>query len=195
MEQLKRAYRLNKIDFVMAMIALVGVFAAGILPGLFIAVFISLFIVLYRSSRPHLAVLGQNPGHQAYSDIHENPNAAQIPGLLILRPDAPLFFINASTLHSQIHKLVSSAHGSIKAVIIDLSASDELDIAVTDMLKTLLDELNESGIQLVLANIKKATRAAVAHAGLTEKIGEENIYLSILEAVDELSSKTESTRN
>ena len=182
--QIKRFYRLRKTDFILAMVALVGVLTAGILPGLMVAVFLSLLIVLYRSSQPRLAVLGKIPGHNAFGNITEYPDAEQIPGLLIVRPDVPLFFANASTMHSQIRGLVSSAPIPLAAVIIDLGASEDLDISVTDMLKNMIEELDEDHIRLLLADTKSATRSRLEHTGLIEIIGEDNIYLRVPEAVE-----------
>jgi len=184
--ELRRFYRSRKIDFGLALVTLVGVFLAGVLPGLMIAVFLSLLIVLYQSSRPHLAVLGEIPGHVAYGDIDENPDAEQIPGLLIVRPDVPLFFANAHTLYSQISSLVSTARRPLKGVIIDLGASADLDIACTDMLRDLIDELDEMGIRLLLVDANGATRSRLEHTGLLGRIGEENLYLRVPEAVEEV---------
>jgi high affinity sulfate transporter 1 len=185
--ELRRFYRSRKIDFGLSLVTLVGVFVTGVLPGLMIAVFLSLLIVLYQSSRPHLAVLGKIPGHRAYGDIYDNPDAEQIPGLLIVRPDVPLFFANAHTLHGQISSVVSTAPGPVRAVIIDLGASADLDIACTDMLSNLLDELHQADIRLLLVNAKSATRSRLEHTGLIERIGEENLYLGVPEAVDDVT--------
>ena len=186
--EFRRLYRLRKIDFVLAMVALVGVLTTGILPGLMIAVFLSLLIVLYRSSQPHLAVLGKIPGHLAYGDIDEIPDVEQIPGLLIVRPDAPLFFANANTLHSQIRRLLSFATISPQALILDLGASDDLDVPSTDMLKSLIEELQETDIRILLAGVKSITRTRLEHSGLLERIGEANLYLSVPEAVEALTN-------
>ena len=183
---LRRFYHERKIDFVLAMVALIGVLVTGILAGLLIAVFLSLLIVLYRSSQPHLAVLGKIPGHDAYGDIKENPDAKQIPGLLIVRPDVPLFFANAGTMHNHIRNLVLMSNSPIKALIVDLSASEDLDIAVTDMLKNLVEELDEDGIRLVLTDAKPATRSRLERTDLLEQIGITNLYLNVREAVEDM---------
>jgi MFS superfamily sulfate permease-like transporter len=183
---LRRFYRIRKIDFTLAMVALIGVLVAGIFPGLMIAVFLSLLIVLYRSSQPRLSVLGKIPGHEAYGDINENPDAEQFPGILIVRPNVPLFFANANLMHSQIRKLILSSPEPIKAIIVDLSASEDLDVAVIDMLKGLIEELTQEGIRLLIANAKISTITQLEHADLLEEIGEDNIYLRIQEAIEDV---------
>jgi high affinity sulfate transporter 1 len=183
--EIKRYYQLRKLDFGLAGVAIIGVISAGILLGLLIAVFLSLLIVLYRSSQPHLAILGKIPGHVAYGDIKENPDASQIPGLLILRPEAPLFFANANVLHSQVRDLVKNSPTHITAMLIDLGASDVLDIATTDMLKNLTEDLHHAEIELLLAEVHSATRSSIERSGLLDLIGESNIYLRVPEAVDD----------
>jgi MFS superfamily sulfate permease-like transporter len=183
--EIKRYYQLRKLDFGLAVVAIIGVISAGILLGLLIAVFLSLLIVLYRSSQPHLAILGKIPGHVAYGDIKENPDASQIPGLLILRPEAPLFFANANVLHSQVRDLVKNSPTHITAMLIDLGASDVLDIATTDMLKNLTEDLHHAEIELLLAEVHSATRSSIERSGLLDLIGESNIYLRVPEAVDD----------
>lgn len=179
--EIKRYYQLRKIDFILAVVAIIGVLSAGILLGLLIAVFLSLLIVLYRSSQPHLAILGKIPGHNAFGDVEENPEASQIPGLLILRPDAPLFFANANVLHSQVRDLIRSSPPN--TVLLDLGASDVLDIATTDMLKNLIDDLQHTGIDFLLAEVHSATHSSLERAGLLDIIGEEKISLRVVEAV------------
>ena len=108
---------------------------------------------------------------------------------MLLRPDAPLFFINAHPLHSQIRELVAAYDGQLKTVILDLNASSDVEIAVSDMLKTLHGELNEAGIRLLLVNIMKVVRGRLENSELIEEIGEKNIYLSVQDAVNSLSGK------
>jgi high affinity sulfate transporter 1 len=184
MKELRRFYHLRKIDFTLAIVALLGVFVTGVLVGLLIAVFLSLLIVLYRSSQPHISVLGKIPGHIAYGDIEENPDAEQIPGVLIVRPDVPLFFANVNTMNQEIRSLISAAKNPVEMVLIDLGASEDLDIASIDMLSNLIEELEDENITLLLADVEGATRSRMEHTGLVDKIGEKNIYLRVPEAVE-----------
>ena len=100
--ELRRYYTSNRVDFVLAMAALVGVISTDVLTGLMIAVFLSLVIILYRASRPYLAVLGQTPGQvAAYGDLARHPENLSVPDLLIVRLDAPLYFLNANVARSR----------------------------------------------------------------------------------------------
>jgi len=183
---LRRFYDTRKIDFALAMVALIGVLVAGVFPGLMIAVFLSLLIVLYRSSQPRLSILGKIPHHEAYGDVTENPDSEQFPDILILRPNVPLYFANANLMHSQIRKLVLANSQPLQAIILDLGASEDVDVAVTDMLEVLIEELAQDDIRFILANTKSSTLTQLENAKLIERIGDNNIYLRIQEAVENI---------
>ncbi len=89
-------------------------------------------------------------------------------------------------MHSQIRKLVLLSQESLKAIILDLSASEDLDVAVTDMLKALIEELNQDELRLLIANAKSSTMSQLEQAELIELIGEQNIYLRSQEAVEDV---------
>jgi MFS superfamily sulfate permease-like transporter len=184
--ELRRYYATRRIDFTLAIVTLVGVLVTDILTGLLIAVFLSLAIVLYRSSRPHLAVMGKIPGRKVYGDVQKHPEAETIRGMLLVRLDTALYFANANTALKEIKDEILKDDDSSTTVIIDLGASADLDIASLDMLNTLLNHLEERNIRLALANVHSETRARMEHAGLMDKIGPNKIYLDMVEAVDDL---------
>ena len=101
----------------------------------------------------------------------------------------PLFFTNASTAHSRIRSLVSQADSRLVAVIVDLRASADLDVATTDMLRHLSDELSAADISFLLADAQSTTRDRLRHTGLLDLIGEENLYLSISTAVQDVEQR------
>ena len=94
---LRRYWRLRRLDFVLALTALMGELVFDVLPGLLLAVVVSLILLIYRASRPHLAVLGKVPGQHAYASAEQHSEYTTVPGLLIVRVDAPLFFANDTT--------------------------------------------------------------------------------------------------
>jgi len=187
-DELRRYYSVRRIDFALALIALLGVLITDILTGLMIAVFLSLVIVLYSSSRPHISVMGKIPRRRVYGDIEKHPEAEPIQGMLLLRLDTPLYFANANTALKEIKDEVLKNEDSSTAVIIDLGASADLDIASLDMLNNLLDHLEERNTVLGLANVHSETRARLEQAGLMDKIGPKKIYLDMAEAVEDLKS-------
>ena len=182
--ELKRFYASNRVDFVLAMVAMFGVLTTDVLTGLLIAVFLSLLIILYRASRPYIAVLGKVPGQVAtYGDISRHPENAQVPSLLIVRLDAPLYFLNANLARGQILDLITASQPPPAAILFDLGASADLDIASLDMLKNLVRELEEANVDVLLAQVRGRVRDRLRKAGVMAEIGENRIYLSVPAAV------------
>ena len=192
--ELKRFYGSNRVDFVLAMVAMFGVFTTDVLTGLLIAVFLSLLIILYRASRPYIAVLGKVPGQVAtYGDISRHPENAEVPNLLIVRLDAPLYFLNANLARGQILDLVRTGQPRPAAILFDLGASADLDIASLDMLKNLVRELDESGVDVLLAQVRGRVRDRLRKAGVMAEIGEDRVYLSVPAAVADFEQRNQQT--
>jgi SulP family sulfate permease len=190
--ELKRFYGSNRVDFLLAMVAMFGVLTTDVLTGLLIAVFLSLLIVLYRASRPYVAVLGKVPGQVAtYGDVARHPENAQVPGLLIVRLDAPLYFLNANVARGQILDLVAASQPRPRAILFDLGASADLDIASLDMLKNLVRELGEDTVDVLLAQVRGRVRDRLRKAGVMAEIGENRVYLSVPAAVDDFEQRNQ----
>jgi high affinity sulfate transporter 1 len=188
--ELKRFYGSNRVDFVLAMVAMFGVLTTDVLTGLLIAVFLSLLIILYRASRPYIAILGKVPGQVAtYGDVARHPENMQVPGLLIVRLDAPLYFLNANVARGQMLDLVRASQPPPRAILCDLGASADLDIASLDMLKNLVRELDEAAVDVLLAQVRGRVRDRLRKAGVMAQIGENRIYLSVPAAVDDFERR------
>ena len=188
--ELRRYYASSRVDFVLAMVALLGVISTDVLTGLIIAVFLSLIIILYRASRPYVAVLGKAPGQvAAYGDIARHPENLRAPGLLIVRLDAPLYFLNANVARGQILDLISASQPAPVAVLFDLGASADLDIASLDMLKNLVVELDEIGIDVLLAHVHGGVRDRLRQTSLMAEINEDRVYLSVAAAVHDFEQR------
>ena len=188
--ELRRLYASNRVDFVLAVVALFGVLTTDVLTGLLIAVFLSLLIILYRASRPYVAVLGKVPGQEAtYGDVARHPENIQVPGLLIVRLDAPLYFLNANVARGQILDLVASSQPPPKAILFDLGASADLDVASLDMLKNLVRELDEAGVDVLLAEVRGRVRDRLRKASVMAEIGENRIYQSVPAAVHDFEQR------
>jgi SulP family sulfate permease len=188
--ELKRFYASNRVDFVLAVVALFGVLTTDVLTGLLIAVFLSLLIILYRASRPYVAVLGKVPGQVAtYGDLARHPENVQVPGLLIVRLDAPLYFLNANVARGQMLDLITASQPPPRAILFDLGASGDLDVASLDMLKSLVRELEERGVDVLLAQVRGRVRDRLRKAGVMAEIGENRVYLSVPAAVDDFEQR------
>jgi sulfate permease, SulP family len=131
--------------------ALGGVLVFDTLPGLFIGVLVSLLLLLYRASRPHVAVLGQVPGAAVgqYGDVRRHPDNRQLPGIVILRLESGLFFANADAIRGAVR--AHALRDGIRAVILDAETIPYVDVTAARMLAQLDDELDRRGVRLVVA--------------------------------------------
>jgi high affinity sulfate transporter 1 len=190
--EMRRLYASNRVDFVLAVVALFGVLTTDVLTGLLIAVFLSLLIILYRASRPYVAVLGKVPGQEAtYGDVARHPENIQVPGLLIVRLDAPLYFLNANVARGQILGFVAASQPPPRAILFDLGASADLDVASLDMLKNLVRELEEAGVDVLLAEVRGKVRDRLRKASVMADIGENRIYQSVPAAVHDFEQRNQ----
>ena len=190
--ELRRYRASNRADLLLALVALIGVALTDVLTGLVIAVVLSLVIILYRASRPYIAVLGKVPGQAAtYGDQARHPEYTAIPGLLIARIDAPLYFLNANLARGQIRQLIAASDPKPQAILFDLGATADLDIASMDMLGSLLIDLDEAGVDVLLAQVRGSVRDRLRKAGLMDEIGEDRVYLSVATAVHDFEQRNQ----
>jgi MFS superfamily sulfate permease-like transporter len=155
--------------------------SGDVMRGPILAVFLSVVMLLYRASRPYIAVLGQRANGE-YSDLDRHADAQLIPGLVILRLDAPLYFFNANVARSQILAQTASDPPP-RAILLDLGASADLDIGTADMLRDLYSDLRNNQIDLLFAQVRGSVRDRMWRTGLLEHIGEDHLYASIAAAV------------
>ena len=137
-------------DFIASVAALVGVLVFDTLPGLFIGIGLSMLLLLYRASRPHVAVLGRVPGSRdMYIDLERQPDNETDPGIVVLRVEGGLFFANADAVREQIRRHAASP--GTRGVVLDAETMPFIDVTAASMLAELFDDLRRDGIQLVLA--------------------------------------------
>jgi sulfate permease, SulP family len=173
-------------DFVAAIAAMTGVLVFDTLPGLFIGIAVSLFLLLYRASTPHVAVLGRVHGStDHYADLLRDPTNEEVPGLLLLRPESGLSFANADYVRTQILDRV--AQEKPKAVLIDAETVPFVDVTAVTMLDELAQTLHRDGIKLVFARNIGNVRDIVARAG--DGTTELRVYATVHEAVDTLEAE------
>ena len=182
--ELRRFYAIRRTDFVVAITAIVGVVTTTVLIGLFIAVVLSLVSLLYRASRPYVAVLEELPGLPGtFADRSRHPDGRPVPGLLLLRLDVPLYFFNANVARTEILALVDHEKPRPMGLILDLGASGDLDTTTSDALDELITRLEEERVELVLAQVKGPLRDRMRRSGLMDRLGEDHIYRTVTEAV------------
>lgn len=159
-----------KFEAFLVIITTVGVAAAGVLYGLGIAIVLAVLDLLHRSAYPHDAVLGRVAGEDGYRDLNEWPEAGQVPGLLIFRFDAPLFFANANHFRERVNVLVETSGKPVAWVIIDAEQIFYVDSTGAATLANLLDDLESKGVTVVLARMKGPVRATFARSDIAEKM-------------------------
>jgi len=170
-------------EVALAATAAIGVLTVGVLPGIGITVALSVGELIMRLMRPHEAVLGFVPGIAGMHDIDDHEKAQQIPGLLVFRYDAPLFFANANDFRTQVMDQVEARPGT-EWLILNMEANVEVDTSGLDALEQLHADLEGAGIHLVLARVKNDLRIPMERYGTWDLVGVENIFPELDIAVD-----------
>ena len=169
---LRRMWRVSRLDFYAAAVALGAVLLLGILEGILIAALASILMLLARVSRPHVAFLGRVPGTSSYSDLARHPENEAIPGVIAFRPEASLIYVNAdAVMESVLNRLRTAGSSNTRLMVCDLSASPYLDLAGSRMLHELHSELTASGITLRIVGAHGWARDLLRAEGISEKVG------------------------
>jgi anti-anti-sigma factor len=192
---IRRYRRIRRADFVAAMVGLVGVIVAGPFYGLVAAVALSLLAIVYRSARLGIDVMGKIDGEKAaWGSVSRHPERRTFPGVLVLRPDAPLFWANAEHLKDIV---MDSVHGSddLRAVVLDLESTNQLDVTSVDMLTELLLDLRDEGIELYLVRVFQRVREVLKSAGFIELIGDDHMWHSMTAGVRAARAQARRQRN
>lgn len=183
-ENVKRLYHLRREEFVLSNVCLLGVAMLGVVQGIFIAVAISLMLLVWRAWRPYHAVLGRVDGMKGYHDVSRHPEAKRIPGLVLFRWDAPLFFANAEMFRERVLRAVSTAPTPTRWLVAAAEPVTDVDSTAADVLAELYEELQEEGIQLCFAEIKGPVKDHLQRYGLFDKIGADHFFPTLGSSVE-----------
>lgn len=165
---LARMWRISRIDFYAAVIALVSVLFLGILQGVLLAAVASIFLLLLRASRPNVAFLGRLPGSGRYSDRARHDDVEPLTGIIAFRPETSLLYVNAETIFDTVVAALQTSPG-IKLVVCDLSASPFIDLAGSRMLHDLHQELTSRCITFCIVGAHAQLRDLLQADGLADK--------------------------
>ena len=176
-------YRVRRSDFILSIVAFLGVATLGVIPGIVLAVGVSILDVLRRVWRPHDAILGRAKGVKGYHDVSRYPNARQVPGLVLFRWDAPLFFANADTFRERIVDAVDDAASRTLWVVVAAEPITDVDTTAAEMIQELDTELATRGVELAFAELKDPVKDRLQRYGLHTKIGHEYFFPTIGVAV------------
>jgi MFS superfamily sulfate permease-like transporter len=176
-----RMWRISRIDFYAAAIALVSVLLLGILQGVLLAAIASIFLLLARASQPNVAFLGRLPGTGRYSDSARHEGVERLVGVIAFRPEASLLYINAEMILETVLRALQKSSG-IKLVACDLSASPYIDLAGARMLHDLHDELASRHVAFCIVGAHAQLRDLLRAEGLAEKTDSDE-WLQTLDSV------------
>jgi MFS superfamily sulfate permease-like transporter len=180
---LQHMWRVSRMDFYAATIAIIGVLLLGILQGILLAALVSILLLLARASRPHVAFLGRIPGTNSYSDLARHPENEPLGNVIAFRPEASLLYVNAGSVLETVMASLLKDQAKIRAVVCDLSASPYLDLAGARMLHELYDELAARGIALQIVGARGRVRDLLRADGLAKKVGRLERAVSLNDAI------------
>ena len=182
---LRRYARVRRNDIVAAVVAAVGVLAFGPLYGLLLAVAGSVLGLVYRSSRVDVEVMGKVPHEKAaWGSTREHEDRPTYPGVLVLRVDAPIFWVTAAPVKDLVLARVAAEPG-IRALVLDMEATNQMDTTSADALADLLATLRTLDVDLFLVRVMWPVRQALRRSGLMADLGEDHLWHSISQGVRE----------
>jgi high affinity sulfate transporter 1 len=185
-----RLWHQRRVEFLLSVAAFLGVALLGVLQGIAVAVALSILNVFRRAWRPYQTTLGQVPGRPGQHDRQVHPDAEQLPGLVIFRFDAPLFFANARTFRDQIRRL-AAAEPRPRWILIAAEPITDVDTTAADMLAELDDELNAAGTALVFAELKHPVREKLERYELIGPLDQQHFFPTLDAAVAEFRRQTD----
>jgi MFS superfamily sulfate permease-like transporter len=180
---LARIFRVQRWEFWLSIVCFAGVAVFGAIPGIGLAVAIAIIEFLWGGWRPHSAVLGRAEGVKGYHDITRYPDARQIPGLVLFRWDAPLFFANAEFFNERVLAVASRSPDPVRWFIVAAEPVTSVDVTAADALAELDKTLGEAGTKLCFAELKDPVKDKLKRFGLFEQIGEKFFFPTIGDAV------------
>lgn len=175
----------RKDEFVLLLLTFGITLGLGIREGILLGVLFSLLLLVYRISNPHIAVLGRIRGTDYFKNISRfADDIEEFPEYLILRFDGQLFFGNQEYFHSQLRRRINAKGPELKFIILNAEAINYIDSSAVFMLRSLLRDLNQKGIRLMIAGAIGPTRDILRSSGLLEEIGPENLFVRTFEAFE-----------
>jgi high affinity sulfate transporter 1 len=180
---LRRIYRIQRWEFWLSMVCFAGVVFLGAIPGIALAIVIAVIEFLWDGWRPHSAVLGRVDRVRGYHDITRYPEARLIPGLVLFRWDAPLFFANAELFHDRALDAVAGSPTPVRWLVVAAEPVTSVDVTAADALGELDDALHAAGIELCFAEMKDPVKDKLKRFGLFARLGESAFFATVGEAV------------
>jgi sulfate permease, SulP family len=179
--ELRRLHRVTRVDFWIAIAAIVGVLSAGVLAGVVIGVVLSLGWLIYVATRPPMTLLGREPGTQVFRDLAEHPGDQTFPGVAVLRVDGGLFFATAEALEDRIRNLVEDGAA---AIVLDFEGVNFIDSQGVAMMSELHRFVRSEGVEIRIARVKPQVRSMLDADGVIALIGADHVHGNVHRAVE-----------
>jgi high affinity sulfate transporter 1 len=185
--ELRHLWQVSRLEFKIAMVALVGVLLLGILKGVLLAAIASLLMFLAGVAQPHVAFLGRIPGTRRFSDLERHPDNETLPGVVIFRAESSILYFNADHIRRIVWDRIL-ATPQLRLVVCDLSDSPFIDVAGADMLAGLQRDLGKRGILMRIVEAHARVRDLLRAEGLEERVGYLGRHMSVDQAITELQT-------
>jgi MFS superfamily sulfate permease-like transporter len=180
---LRRIYRIQRWEFWLSMVCFAGVSILGAIPGIALAIVIAVIEFLWDGWRPHSTVLGRVDNVHGYHDVTRYPQARRVPGLVLFRWDAPLFFANAELFRDRALDAVADSPTPVRWLVVAAEPVTSVDITAADVIVELDETLNAAGIELCFAEMKDPVKDKLKRFGLFARLGKDTFFETVGESV------------
>ena len=180
---LRRIYRIQQWEFWLSIVCFIGVAVLGVIPGIGLAIAIAIAEFLWDGWRPHSAILGRANGVKGYHDITRYPDARRIPGLVLFRWDAPLFFANAEFFKERVLDAVAESPTPVRWLVVAAEPVTSVDVTAADTIAVLDEALHARGVEFCFAELKDPVKDKLKRFGLFAQVGENYFFPTIGAAV------------
>jgi SulP family sulfate permease len=182
-DELRRFALFRRSELVLALATTAAVLLLGVLPGIGVAIGLSILDLLRRVARPHDGVLGYAPDVPGMHDVDDYPEAKQVPGLVVYRYDSPIFFANAEDFRRRALAAVDASETPVEWFLLNVEANIDVDLTGVDALEDVRRTLADRGIVFAMARVKQDVRDPLEAAGFIERVGEDRIFMTLPTAV------------
>ena len=193
-KEAKHLWKTNRKDLMMLIAAFSATLFIGVVEGIIVGVVLSLVLLIFKSTQPHVAILGRVPGTAYYRNLKRFKELENLPELLIIRFDAELYFANTDFFIETMQQAVLSKSPGLKAIVFDAESITGIDSTAMNAIDDLQNDFKKQGIIWYWCEVKGPVRDSLEKTGLTEKIGRDNFFIGIQDAVDAFEGKEDKSR-
>jgi high affinity sulfate transporter 1 len=181
---MRQMLRQRRLEFALSLTSFVGVALIGVIEGIFITLALTMLALLWNVWHPYFAVLGRVDGAKGYHDVVRHPEGRRVPGLVLFRWDAQLFFANGELFQEQVHHAIATAPTPTRRLVVVADAISDIDITAADMLVSLYLDLKQQGIELYFAGLKGQVKDRLKDYGTLDQIGHDIFAPTVGNAVN-----------